>query len=287
MAEPIHLAFCLFERDGNSPYAMALAATYSSIRQRTAAVLHLHVICDASVGARTRQRLRRCLAPSDRLLFVSADDVPEAVALARRMDGRFSPAIIWRAWLPDYLAGVERRLLLDCDLQVLLDVHTLWQLDLGDTPLAAFQGGKRHPDAYYDWIQTPPDRYFRMGVCLMDLQAIRAHHAFITGRSAFLQEAARMTAQIKQAGLYEQSLFNRFFSAVYTPLPVDLVPANRLDQDPERRAQIHRRLKAHEPMILDLKGWLNHSEISLLFWSSLLHTPWWRRAARSLQLLRP
>jgi len=96
-----------------------------------------------------------------------------------------------------------------------------------------------------------------------------------------------MTAQIKQAGLYEQSLFNRFFSAVYTPLPVDLVPANRLDQDPERRAQIHRRLKAHEPMILDLKGWLNHSEISLLFWSSLLHTPWWRRAARSLQLLRP
>ena len=57
MAEPIHLAFCLFERDASSPYAMALAATYSSIRQRTAAVLHLHVICDASVGARTRQRL--------------------------------------------------------------------------------------------------------------------------------------------------------------------------------------------------------------------------------------
>ena len=46
MTEAINLAFCLFERDDNSPYAMALAATYSSIRQRTAAVLHLHVICD-------------------------------------------------------------------------------------------------------------------------------------------------------------------------------------------------------------------------------------------------
>ena len=149
MVQPVHLAFCLFERDRNSPYAMALAATYSSIRQRTSAALHVHVICDHSVRLRTRRRLQRCLAPGDGLEWIEAGQVPEAASFARRMDGRFSPAIIWRVWLPDYLSHLDRCLLLDCDLQVLLDIQRLWQIDLGEMALSAFQGGKQHPEAYY------------------------------------------------------------------------------------------------------------------------------------------
>ena len=35
----VHLVFCLFERDRQSPYPMALAATYSSIREAAAAAI--------------------------------------------------------------------------------------------------------------------------------------------------------------------------------------------------------------------------------------------------------
>ena len=37
----VHLVFCLFERNRQSPYPMALAAAYLSIRQRTTAPLTL------------------------------------------------------------------------------------------------------------------------------------------------------------------------------------------------------------------------------------------------------
>lgn len=284
-SDRVQLVFCLFERDRKSPYPMALAATYSSIRQRTAAPLTLHVIADQSVTKRTRRRLRRCLQQGDRLRFHSAEAVPEAHLLAQRLDGHFSPAIIWRAWLPDYLPHVKRCILLDCDLQVLLDIQRLWMMDLHGKCLSAFQGGKPHPQAYYDWLRTTRDRYFRLGVCLMDLRQMRQYDAFIQGRYRFLEEANEKRSTMPQAGLLEQSLFNRFFADKYHPLPFPLVPANRLDQDPERRRRINRMLREHAPMILDLKGWLNQSSLSFGFWSSLLHTPW--RGCADQQGFRP
>ena len=284
-SERIHLVFCLFQRDDQSPYPMALAATYSSIRQRTSAGMTVHVIADDSVTRKTRRRLLRSMQTGDRLRFHSAESVPEAHQLALQLDGHFSPAIVWRAWIPDYLPKLSRCILLDCDLQVLLDIRRIWTLDLQGNCLSAFKGGKPHPQAYYDWLRTSRERYFRMGVCLMNLRRIRRHQTFIKERHRFLMEAERKRKTMSQAGLLEQSLFNRFFSQSYQPLPFPLVPSNRLDQDPERRSWINEMLLNHEPMILDLKGWLNQSSLSLGFWSSLLHTPW--RECADQQRLKP
>ena len=283
--ERVQLVFCLHERDANSPYPMALAATYSSIRQRTNASLTVHVIADASVTTRTRRRLRRSLHASDRIRFHAAEGVPEAYRLALEVNGHFSPAIIWRAWITEYLPHLKRCILLDCDLQVLLDIQKIWNLDLQGMCISAFQGGKPHPQAYYDWLQTTRDRYFRMGVVLMDLDRIRCCQPFIAGRHRFLEHAQHVKKTIPQAGLLEQSLFNHYFSKLYRPLPFPLVPANRLDQDPDRRSRINRMLRQHQPMVLDLKGWLSDSTISLSFWSSLLHTPWRQLAVQ--QTVKP
>ena len=284
-SERIHLVFCLFQRDDQSPYPMALAATYSSIRQRTSADITVHVIADDSVTRQTRRHLRRSMQTGDRLRFHSAEAVPEAHQLALQLDGHFSPAIVWRAWIPDYLPKLRRCILLDCDLQVLLDIRRIWTLDLGRSYLSAFQGGKPHPQAYYDWLRTSRERYFRMGVCLMNLNRIRRHDAFVKGRHTFLKEAESKRRTMPQANLLEQSLFNRFFSQSYQPLPFPLVPANRLDQHPERRRRINEILLNHEPAILDIKGWLNQSSLSIGFWSLLLHTPWWECASQ--QKLKP
>ena len=284
-SDRVQLVFCLFERDRQSPYPMALAATYCSIRQRTTLPLTVHVIADRSVSRRTKRRLRRCLQSNDQLRFHPAEAVPEAHRLAQRLDGHFSPAIVWRAWITDYLPNLGRCILLDCDLQVLLDISQIWSLDLQGMCLSAYPREKPHPQAYYDWLKTSRERYFRMGVCLMNLRRIRQCDAFISGRHSFLEEARRMKSTIPQAALLEQSLFNRFFSKSFRPLPFPLIPSNRLAQDPERRRRINRMLREHVPMILDFKGWLNQSSLSLVFWSSLLHTPWRKCAVQ--QWVRP
>ena len=283
----VHLVFCLHERHRQSPYPMALAAAYLSMRQRTTALLTLHVIADQSVTKRTRRRLRRCLESGDRLEFHPAEAVPEAHQLGERLDGCFSPAIIWRAWIPEYLPGLKRCILLDCDLLVLLDIRRIWSLDLQGTCLSAFQGGGQKPQVHYDWIKTPREKYFRMGVCLMNLRRMRQHKAFIQERRGFLEDAWEKftTRTMPHAGLLEQSLFNRYFSWNYRPLPFPLVQGNYIHEDSKSRRKVKKMLRKNQPMILDLKGWQNRSCLSFSFWALLLHPPWWECASQ--QSIRP
>ena len=97
-----------------------------------------HVIADDSVIRKTRRRLRRSTQIGDRRRFHSAEPVPEAHQLAMQLDVHFSPAIVWRAWIPDYLPKLKRCILLDCDLQVLLDIRLIWTLDLQGDSISAF-----------------------------------------------------------------------------------------------------------------------------------------------------
>ena len=284
-SDRIHLVFCLFQRNDQSPYPMALAATYGSIRQRTSAAITVHVIADDSVTSHTRRRLRRSMTSGDRLCFCPAEAVPEAHRLSLQLDGRFSPAIVWRAWIPEYLPKLNRCILLDCDLQILLDIRRIWELDLGGMALSAFQGGKEHPQNYYDWLQTSREFYFRMGVCVFDLGRIRKHREFMTSRCQFLVDACKAGQSMPQANLLEQSLFNRYFSKLSMPLPFPLVPADLVNSDPIKRKKIDRMLLRHEPIVLDIKGWRNFTSLSFLFWSSLLHTPW--RECANQQGLKP
>ena len=285
----VHLVFCLFERDRQSPYPMALAAAYCSIRQRTTAPLTLHVIADQSVSKRTRRRLDRCMRSGDRLQFYPAEAVPEAYELGQRLDVKcFSPAIVWRAWIPDYLPHLNRCILLDCDLLVLLDIRQIWSLDLQGMCLSAFQGGGKKPKVYYDWIKTPREQYFRVPVCLMNLRRIRKDKAYMQERLAFLEDAWQKfkTKTITHAGLLEQSLFNRYFSQKYLPLPFPVVQGDFVDESAESRRRIKKMFRKRKPMILDLKGWQNRSSLSISFWSLLLHTPWWECASQQ-KLISP
>ena len=61
----VELVFTLHQQKQLDHYAMALAAAYVSIRQRTTAVLRLHILTDRSVGAITRERLIATLRGDD------------------------------------------------------------------------------------------------------------------------------------------------------------------------------------------------------------------------------
>ena len=269
----VELVFTLHQRNHLDHYAMALAAAYVSIRQRTHAVLRLHVVTDQSVGAMTRQRLIASLHGGDEITFVEADSLPEAADLACQLDGDYSPAIIWRAWIAEYLPQLDRCLLLDCDLLVRLDLARVWEMSLEGCVLAAVLRGRPHAEDYHAWLGTPWNRYFRMGCTLMDLEMIRSNNAFQEGRRDLLLEASSLRASLPACGLLEQSLFNRFFAHSCRPMPFPLIASDRLEHHPSSQQWLAL-LRTGGDCILDIKGWSNHSPEALQFWAALLETPW-------------
>ena len=209
----IDLAFTLFLRGQEQSYAMGLAAVYASIRQCTKACLRLHVIVDSSVGDDLREKLSAMLKCSDQIAFYLASSLPGVEELARSLDSRFSPAIVWRLWLAEYLGSLRRCVLLDCDILFQSDIQKIWNLALGGNVLSAPLRGHPHSPALHDWLQVLPENYFRACCCLLDLEKLRFCRPFVENRREFLMESQRMCDQgLPQAGLLEQSVLNRFFS---------------------------------------------------------------------------
>jgi len=290
MTDPIELVFCLHQKSLDSPYPMALAAAYISIRQRTHLQLRLNLIIDSTVQDVNLERLNLMLKGSDQLRVLHAASVPEAEQFAKEIRCLYSPAVIWRAWIPEYLKDVKRCLMLDSDLIVLMNVYRIWSLDLNGNSLAAVLRRKPHADRYHQWVQTSPEKYFRVGICLMDLDQIRLNYDFCEQRISYMQSTARLNDEIRETNLLEQSLFNRYFSDSCLPLNLVVPSPDYIRRDidaqhlkiPDDQAYRSESLGA----IVDLKGWLNRSPECLHFWSALLETPWREVAVRQFQLLR-
>ena len=269
---------------------MALAATYISIRQRTNHRLRVYLIVDSTVQKCSLQRLRDTIKAEDQLYVLHASALSEAEQVARETPTSYSPAVVWRAWLPEYLPRLKRCLLLDCDLILLTDVHRIWSLELNGKTLAAKLRRKPRSEAYHAWIQTPPDQYFRMGICLMDLDAIRANKVFLQERVAFLKATAEQRHEMREANLLEQSLFNRYFSDSCLSLNLEVSSPDYLSCNVKNYHEIILRDQIHKcdslGSIVDLKGWTNESPECLHFWSALLETPWREEAIEMFLRLR-
>jgi len=291
MTSPIDLVFCLHQKSPDSPYPMALAATYVSIRQRTNHLLRLHLIIDSTVQKCSLQRLRDTIKAEDQLHVLHASAVSEADQVARETPTFYSPAVVWRAWLPEYLPCLKRCLVLDCDLIFLTDVHRIWSLELNGKALAAKLRRKPRSKAYHSWIQTPPDQYFRMGICLMNLNAVRANKVFFQERVAFLKATADRRHEMSEANLLEQSLFNRYFSDSCMSLNLEVSSPDYLSGNVTDHHVATPRDQAYQRdslgSIVDLKGWMNKSPECLFFWSALLETPWREEAIRQFLRLGP
>ena len=81
--------------------------------------------------------------------------------------------------------------------------------------------------------------------------------------------------------LLEQSLFNKFFSKLCKPLLFEVFAANRISENSARHAYLSAKVAKKKPLIVDIKGWENDSEFSLLYWSFLLRTAWFSVAQKA------
>ena len=269
----IHLAFTLFQRDSSSPYPMALAALYASIRERTQEALSLHVIVDKSVEILTKRKLEASMKEGDCLCFYDAASMVESYRYSREFDGRFSPAIVWRIWIEHYL-DIEKCILLDCDLLFNFDIKILWDVDLSRCPVSAPLRGVPHPLALHEGLSIPLYSYFRMCCVVLDLNAIRRDIDFQSRKVSVLCSANELfLSGVEQAGFLEQSVYNHFYSKTMVPFGIPVVPVDRLKGHPRER-EWREHIELNRDFIVDIKGWRSSSPFALLFWSSLLRTSW-------------
>ena len=273
----VHVAFTLFQRDENSFYPMALAAAYVSIRQRTQSILNIHIIVDKSVSIVNKQKIKDSISSCDVLHFYNAEDLGDVHELSLLLDTRFSPAIVWRVWLDVYLKHLGRCILMDCDFICAADIDELWDLDLGPCLISAPLRTVPHSKVLHQWLDVPPGKYFRMCCSVLNLDKMRQHQDFVFKRRDFLLEAASVASTasggLKQAGLLEQSVFNKFFSNLCFPLPIPVIPISRISGHPRETAW-KEQLVRNKSLLFDIKGWTSPSPYAALFWSALFNTAW-------------
>jgi len=270
-ADSVNVAVTLHQRDDDN-YVRGCAALYASLRTHTRRPLLLHVIHDETLSAASRQRLAQSVGGNDSIAFIDVNRFPPIAAQGRAYrDQPCSPAPIWRIWLPE-LCPVERVISLDADLIFLFDVGELWDVELGGCSVAACLRGRPWTAEYHRLVATPPEKYFRSGVMLMDLGSIRRDARFMQQREEFLRVEVPKTEKI--AWLPEQSLFNFFFSASCLPLDLDLCNAARSTLPSAQAAAGLTRLRDPRKVVLDLRGWENESPLASFYWSHLLLTAW-------------
>ena len=270
----IHIAFTLFQRNSKSFYPLGLVAAYASIKARTQASICVHVILDKSVGLNCRKKITESLRRNDEIYFYEAANISESYQLSFSLDGPYSPAIIWRIWIDRYLAGIDKCILIDCDLLFSLDIQYLWDIDLKGASISAPLRGVPHSEELHQKLNVSPENYFRMCCSVLNLAAIRNHQSFQAGRIGYLRQVASwFDAGLWQAGLLEQSVFNHFFSNSCTSFPFPVIPVDRLSGHP-REDEWRRVINSKYEFLIDVKGWNSSSSYSLLFWAFLIDTGW-------------
>ncbi len=153
----------------------------------------VHLLAGEGIGRRERRRIGEVLAGSGVELTVHRMDDGRFEGF--RAAGPFPVAVWYRTLLPELLAESPRVLYLDSDLLVLDELGPLWDTDLRGAELGAIRNAfpdrelaDRHPRS----LGLDPRRYFNSGVLLMDLERMRADHAFERVRDFALANAGSL-----------------------------------------------------------------------------------------------
>jgi lipopolysaccharide biosynthesis glycosyltransferase len=256
----------------DTPYTPHLAAVIASIVARTPADrIHFLVLHDG-MSAALRQRVEAC-AP--RALF-SWHDVGTKLSQGLDGSGHISRATYYRLLLPTVAPPELGKILyLDSDIVVHRDLTELWNVRLGEHPLAAvFDVGVDAREFSTRW-QLPygGQHYFNAGILLLNLDLIRAESSFGRAMDLLEKHRERMTWMDQDAlnvvfwgrwlALDPRWNVQRNMLFSYMPWYVDgsLIP--------ERK----------KPFIVhfttDVKPWLPNTDhpYAWLYWRALAHTP--------------
>jgi len=208
--DPIHIALTFDDRYWAPAYATMRSICIVS-RRRANIVFHL---MHMGLGEDHRQALTAITAEYGATLeFYDLESDGALMDRVRQLPPvkhrhlNFSPMVYIRLFLTDIVPGtVERLIYIDCDMMVRAPIEALYDLDLGDYPIAAvldpygtgFQTGRDfRPKPYYD--TTEP--FFNAGLMVIDTRRLAAIDPVATAK-------ARLSAEEFASVYYDQDILN-------------------------------------------------------------------------------
>ena len=154
-----------------------------------------------------------------------ADKINEFIELIPAIKtSRISVGAFYRLLIPKiFPAEINKVIYLDSDIIVNLDIKELWQIELGDKPLAAAPEIEIDTDRLAFSIQhrikylidqnfVAHEDYFNSGVMIMNLN-------FFRNADEFLMSGIKWRGEHPQCSCFDQDIFNYLFSKSYFKLP--------------------------------------------------------------------
>ncbi|XEO94099.1 glycosyltransferase [Latilactobacillus sakei] len=156
----------------NAAFIEPLAILYASILNHNDTQRHysFYVLEDHLTEA-DKIPLKQVVAAFDAdLTFLKVD---EALLANIVESDRILKSAYYRILIPQVLNGIDRALYLDCDALCNVNLERLWNIDLGEFPLAAVEDAGFHQRLEKMAIKCHSTRYFNSGMMLMDLKKWR------------------------------------------------------------------------------------------------------------------
>ncbi len=275
----IHVCFGLYDKTGR--YSKFTGTTMLSIFEHTNSEVTVHILHDNTLSNENRDKFIYIAGRyGQHVKFYNVEQLcAEKIAELRTtflglIEIRYSIAMFYRFFIPQlFPADVEKVIYLDSDIIVNLDIKELWQIELGDKPLAAANETAVDPvrlkfslQIKYLIVQklVAYDDYFNSGVLLMNLNVMRHEEENIRRGLKFLSEHPQMAWP-------DQDVLNYLYAGNYVKLSekfdvfVDVERTRAKDVKP-RKAIYH---YAVEALTLDMNDDLNR-----LWMAHFMKTPW-------------
>lgn len=197
----IHIALCV-----NQLWAKYIETiVYSLSKHNLAYQIHVHLIySDLTASSVSRLYQLNCLLTNVQLEFCH---IEESVINKISVENYYLPLeTYYRFLLPTLLPNINRVIYLDVDILICGDLYQLYQVDLGDSCIAAAHEKDNavfFPEhAINLGIET--DRYFNAGVLVLDLEKMRERQL----SQVLIDEAAEKVDELRFG---DQDLLNVYF----------------------------------------------------------------------------
>lgn len=272
----IHVCFSLYDKTGR--YSKFTGTAMLSLFENTSSEVTVHILHDDTLTNENRDKfLELTNRYNQNLKFYNveelcADKLNKYVELVPQVkNARVIKGAFFKFLIHEVLdKNIEKVIYLDSDIIVNLDINELWQINLGDHPIAAVLEKdnntpiSRYSDICRDGV-VKEENYFNSGVLLMDLNIFREKDNEILSGIQFTSEHSRRS-------LADQDVLNYCFSTSFLKLHVKF---NKIIKESRNQGvfstirEIYHYAGGRVGLGLDMSDPFNR-----LWWSYFIRTPW-------------
>ena len=230
----IHVCYAL--RDESGKYSKFVGTSMLSLFENTKSEITIHLIHDSTLSEENRSRFVEIVERfNQQIVFYNVEELAKdlidlaEVNLTRIHEHWGTIAVLYRLMILDILPKrIERVIYLDADTIVNLDIVELWNIDLGNFPIAATphvfsipnsksNDIKIDSDIRIDTVEVDPNDYFNAGILMFDLDKLREN---FTEHGQFLLQCIEILLQNPRNISLDQDALNVMFKDNFFKLPV-------------------------------------------------------------------